>query len=57
MRLSINMDNVIIVIFSVIVSVRAEIIKPWGEWLCNYCAMGNNNIIIIIIMFDHLYSL
>jgi hypothetical protein len=18
----------------------AEIIKPFGEWLCNYCAMG-----------------
>ena len=18
----------------------AEIIKPWREWLCNYCAMG-----------------
>ena len=18
----------------------AEIIKPWKEWLCNYCAMG-----------------
>ena len=20
--------------------VRGEIIKPYGEWLCNYCAMG-----------------
>jgi hypothetical protein len=20
---------------------RAEIIKPIGEWICNYCAMGN----------------
>ena len=19
---------------------RAEIIKPMGEWLCNYCSMG-----------------
>ena len=19
---------------------RAEIIKPYGEWLCNYCSMG-----------------
>ena len=19
---------------------NAEIIKPWKEWLCNYCAMG-----------------
>ena len=21
-------------------TVRSEIIKPWREWLCNYCAMG-----------------
>ena len=21
----------------------AEIIKPWKEWLCNYCAMGKPN--------------
>ena len=20
--------------------VRGEIIKPYGEWLCNFCAMG-----------------
>ena len=20
---------------------EAEIIKPYGEWLCNYCALGN----------------
>ena len=21
---------------------RSEIIKPWKEWLCNYCAMGES---------------
>ena len=38
---NINIDNIVIVLFSVLANVRAEIIKPWGEWMCNYCAMGN----------------
>lgn len=37
---NINIDNIVIVLFSVLANVRAEIIKPWGEWMCNYCAMG-----------------
>ena len=29
------------VIMLIIVDLSAsEIIKPYGEWLCNYCAMG-----------------
>ena len=23
-------------------SAKAEIIKPLGEWICNYCAMGKD---------------
>ena len=23
---------------------RAEIIKPYGEWLCNYCSMGKESL-------------
>ena len=29
----------ILVLLSMIKSSSAEIIKPMGEWLCNYCAM------------------
>ena len=30
-----------LVIMLIIVDLSAaEIIKPYGEWLCNYCAMG-----------------
>ena len=27
---------------------RGEIIKPYGEWLCNYCAMGEIVEIVIL---------
>ena len=42
---NINIDNIVIVLFSVLANVKAEIIKPWGEWMCNYCAMGNKIVI------------
>ena len=29
-----------LVLVSILSTVRSEIIKPWKEWLCNYCAMG-----------------
>ena len=29
----------------------AEIIKPWREWLCNYCAMGEPDLDNIAVTF------
>ena len=32
--------NIILILLVTIVQVKGPIIKPYGEWLCNYCAMG-----------------
>lgn len=29
-----------LILLSLLATARSEIIKPWKEWLCNYCAMG-----------------
>ena len=29
-----------LLLVSILDTARSEIIKPWKEWLCNYCAMG-----------------
>ena len=31
-----------LILVSILATARAEIIKPWKEWLCNYCAMGES---------------
>ena len=37
-----NMDTTgtSLILLSVLATARSEIIKPWREWLCNYCSMG-----------------
>ena len=32
--------SLLLLLFTLINTASAEIIKPWREWLCNYCAMG-----------------
>ena len=34
--------KIILILLVTIVQVKGPIIKPYGEWLCNYCAMGKS---------------
>ena len=31
-----------LILVSILATARSEIIKPWREWLCNYCSMGES---------------
>ena len=42
-----NMDTTsssCLILVSILATARSEIIKPWREWLCNYCSMGESEV-------------
>ena len=34
--------DVLLLLLLIIVQVKGPIIKPYGQWLCNYCSMGEH---------------